>query len=501
MQPAEEVVNLVDIGDDCLISVAATLLDAPSLLSFAATCKLLHNLILTQAASSVLVWSPLIASDFAWPARERASPRLYRALSCVQRFRWHECDIETSRNRLLTLNGRSSSAGCCFEGEMLMYGGTLNGNAGPLLGDLLALSLDKINYVLTVKLAKYSDSSDEVDPGPRRGHSFTATSAHGSASHEGTPVVCLLSGWGHDENNMAPYLLTKEDDGYRWTKPLVSGAEPEGRAFHSATEICRGRLCIVGGLGSGCCRTDVALLDLNTMCWSVPRVGGQPCCLGGRAGHGAAFFPARGAAARAAGDGSLILVSGAMRSALGDSHQASIDVLEIGRNDVEHAGSTAGTLAAAEDSAPTDDEAGEAAADVSGKGEEAPLPDDSPTADAPTFRWSEDDAWRSAQLPGVRTASYASFARSLVAWSGIREGHAPAEDMHVIDVQRKRVREATALLSGVEDDLQSPEPRGGALLLPVPDAPHLALLLCGSDHEDDSDMITPFVLELILSES
>ena len=74
--------------------------------------------------------------------------------NAYQHFRWHECDLETSRNRLLTLNSRSSSAGCCFEGQMLMYGGTLNGNAGPLLGDLLTLSLDKINYLLTIKLAK-----------------------------------------------------------------------------------------------------------------------------------------------------------------------------------------------------------------------------------------------------------------------------------------------------------------------------------------------------------
>ena len=74
LQP-EDVVDLVDVGDDCLISVAASLLDAPSLLSLAATCKLLHNLILTQAASSVLVWSPLIASDFAWPPCERTQAK------------------------------------------------------------------------------------------------------------------------------------------------------------------------------------------------------------------------------------------------------------------------------------------------------------------------------------------------------------------------------------------------------------------------------------------
>lgn len=499
MQLPEDVVHLIDIGDDCLISVAASLLDTPSLLSLAATCKLLHSLILTQAASSVLVWSPLIASDFAWPPCERASPRLYQALSRVQHFRWHECDLETTRNRAITLNGRSSTAGCCFEGQMLMYGGTLNGNAGPLLGDLLTLSLDKINYLLTVKLAKYSDSADEVDPGPRRGHSFTATSAHGLASHGGrTPAVCLLSGWGYDEITMAPYLLTREGDGYRWTKPQVSGQEPEGRAFHSATEICPGLLCIVGGLGSGCCRTDVALLDLNTMCWSMPRVAGQPCCLGGRAGHGAAFFPARAAAARAAGDGSLLLVSGAMRSALGDSHQASIDVLEVRRSNAGRGGSTAGALAAAEEMVPADDEGGQVT-DLSVDGEEAHVSNDDPT-----FRWSDDAAWRNARLPGVRTASYTPFARSLVAWSGIREGHAPAEDMHVIDVPRMSVREAIMLGDSDDegdDDPTGPEPRGGALLLPVPDAPHLALLLCGSDHEDGTDMITPFVLELMLPQT
>ena len=311
-------------------------------------------------------------------------------------------------------------------------------------------------------------------------------------------MACLLSGWGYDEITMAPCLLTKHDDGYRWTKPQVSGAEPEGRAFHSATEICPGTLCIVGGLGSGCCRTDVALLDLNRMCWSMPRVAGRPCCLGGRAGHGAAFFPALGAAGRAPGDGSLLLVSGAMRSALGDSHQASIDVLELRRSAAGRAERAAGAAAAAAEKAPADDEPG-VVADVSGDETEAHVEDDPPTDGAPTMRWSDDAAWRSVLLPGVRTASYAPFARSLVAWSGIREGHAPSEDMHVIDVPRKTVREATVVddEGDADGDPPSPEPRGGALLLPVPDAPHLALLLCGSDHEDDGDMITPFVLELI----
>ena len=44
----------------------------------------------------------------------------------------------------------------------------------------------------------------------------------------------------------------------------------------------------------------------------------------------------------------------------------------------------------------------------------------------------------------------------------------------------------------------APAPRGGALLMAVPDAPTLAVLLCGSDHEDERDMLKPYVLELDL---
>ena len=206
-----------------------------------------------------------------------------------------------------------------------MYGGTLNGNFGPLLDDLLSLTVDRVNGCLTAKMAaEPADGRDATaDPGPRRGHSMTATTLA-----NGEPVACVLGGWSDGEVLMTAHLLHKDADSiFRWQAPALSGTLPEGRAFHTATEVAPSRLVVYGGLGTGCCRTDVALLDLRTMAWSAPRLEGAPRCVGGRAGHGAAFFPCLGSGSR--GGGELLLLSGAMRSSRGDTHQMSIDAIEV----------------------------------------------------------------------------------------------------------------------------------------------------------------------------
>jgi hypothetical protein len=167
-----------------------------------------------------------------------------------------------------------------------MYGGTLNGNFGPLLDDLLVLAVDRVNAIVTVRPAREAEEGrSTADPGHRRGHTMTATSVRGGAA-----CACVIGGWGHGELTMAPLLLSQTADGYVWSAPDVAGELPAGRAFHSATETGGACVLVYGGLGSGCCRTDVALLDLRSMVWSAPKLAGVPRCAGGRAGHGAAFF-------------------------------------------------------------------------------------------------------------------------------------------------------------------------------------------------------------------
>ena len=90
-----------------------------------------------------------MASDFDWPL-ERAGAGLYRSLSTVERFRWHACELEAPRAVRNALRGRTSTAACCLEGTLLLYGGAQNGNFGPVHGDLLQLKYDGINRLLTV---------------------------------------------------------------------------------------------------------------------------------------------------------------------------------------------------------------------------------------------------------------------------------------------------------------------------------------------------------------
>ena len=483
MESAAIAHHLLDLPPELVAVVAAQVGDATALCRLAQTCHLFHHLIhLDEHGSSRVCWEPLLRQlGVDWRPVEGpcASARLYRAFDEV-RVRWTPLDLIAGTRSAALLEGRTGSAGCVLStGAALMYGGALNGNFGPVLSDLLTLEYDRAATTLTVRLANLSaaaevDVADGATPGPRRGHTFTAANMHGRA------CGCILGGWGAgDEVGMAPWVLTAvavdseggdgaQSTAYAWSSPQCTGMPPEGRAFHSATCIGSSSsrsgsrsssrsstILVYGGLGSRCCRTDIALLDLGAMAWSRPRVDGVPRCDAGRAGHGAFFFPSSSSAG-----GELLLVSGASRSPSGDRHQNSVDVLRV-------AGAS---------------EAG-AAAD----------------ADAMPARvcWSSGDAERGCagmEAPAVRTASYAVFGRSVVAWGGIDEEHDALDDLTIIDFRRRIAREAPTPPPGCR--VPAPQPRGGGLCLQL--SPTEALMLCGSDHNryDDSRMLTPWVLEL-----
>lgn len=97
------------------------------------------------------------------------------------------------------------------------------------------------------------------------------------------------------------------------------------------------------------------------------------------------------------------------------------------------------------------------------------------------------------RLPEVRTASYAIVARTVLAWGGIGEDHEPEESLVALDVD-KRVSRA------IKTPRPRPAARGGAISVNV--APNTALLVCGSDHNDEiSSMLTPFLLRVPLPEA
>ena len=83
-----------------------------------------------------------------------------------------------------------------------------------------------------------------------------------TALADGEAVACLLGGWGEaGEVPMVPHLLHSSGAGsalaFSWSCPDVRGVSPSRRAFHSATEVAPSRLLVYGGLGPGCCRSDV----------------------------------------------------------------------------------------------------------------------------------------------------------------------------------------------------------------------------------------------------
>ena len=478
---------LLDLDEDLLCNVACQAADATDLMCLAATCKAFCLIVLRDPGQSAISWTPLIKRLVpAGLGERRASPTLYQALSSVLSLRWRPLHLRAQRvsPRMLavTLRGRTGAALCRLEGELLLFGGTLNGNAGPVLDDLLRLQYDADDAALTAWAPNVANVSKS--PGASRGHTMTSTRLP-----DGSPCAVVLGGWGTDERGMAPVVLrtvpperasppapaddTAEGDEichYAWSRPHVAGTEPDGRAFHTTTEVsARSLLIIYGGLGSGCCRTDVVTLDLRHMAWSVPRIGGSPRCVSGRAGHGAILFESE----KARGGAFLMLISGASRSTRGDAHQGSVDVLEITEAPAPAAAAPAGSVDACN--------SGDASASA-----------ERPASGEVHFEWSHDRSWGNIVLPEVRTATYVRFARSVLCWSGIGSGHEPADSLHVIDVDRRRVREAEPDVD-VGDELSRkagvPLPRGGAVAAPI--SPLEALVMCGSDHDNEWEMVHP----------
>ena len=102
----------------------------------------------------------------------------------------------------------------------------------------------------------------------------------------------------------------------------------------------------------------------------------------------------------------------------------------------------------------------------------------------------------------MRTGTYVPFARSVACWGGVGPAHDPEADLHVIDVDRRLVREVAqaARLAGQAGQVgprgAPPAARGGAVAACV--SPFGAVMLCGSDHADGGEMLAPHVLRLVL---
>ena len=461
-----EPTTLLDLDDDLLAAVAMATSNAQTRCHLAESCTALYRLIMSDIQARALIWAPLVRAYRPLKPDRLPSSSLYNALSSLKRLSWTPLTLEAPRPSIRhQLEGRTGTASCRLEGEALVFGGTLNGNVGPLLGDLLHISHDRSNGLLSLRPAR--EQRSEARPGPRRGHTMTASSI------SGRPVAVVLGGWGEEgEEDMTPHILRATPHGYEWSRPAVSGAIPVGRAFHSVNETAPGQLVTYGGLGSGCCRNDLNLLVLSTMEWTLLSIDGVPRCSFGRAGHCAVFVPCAagvdgsmsgandsGAEAGSPGllsggvldsvasgrAGHLIFICGASRSISGDSHQTTVDAIEVGRGG-------------------------------------APL------------RWSDDPSWASISLPAVRTAAYVVLARHVVVWGGVGQDHTPERSVQLLDVDRRRERVAELASSSIV--LCGPPPRAGALLVQL--GPEEAVLLCGSDHEDEEDMLTPYLLQLEL---
>ena len=199
---------LEKLDEDLLASVAANCDTSTDLCCLASSCKTFARLILQDAQSMAIVWEPLISQLIDSSLVPSPSALLFRALSTVDELEWQRARLTVSRASaaeiMCRLNGRTGSAACRIGDDILLFGGTLNGNAGPLLGDLLHLDYDAEGQTLNV----WPASAGGDAPEPCRGHSLSATTRDAG----GAPVACQLGGWTDmGVAPMAPTLLSAAD--------------------------------------------------------------------------------------------------------------------------------------------------------------------------------------------------------------------------------------------------------------------------------------------------
>ena len=113
-----------------------------------------------------------------WPKEADAqayppSARRFASLSKVTDVCWTAATITGERWVRGRLRGLTGTASCRLNGELLLYGGTLNGNAGPVFANLLSLTWDARLRTLGVRKARVRPT--DATPKARRGHSLTAT--------------------------------------------------------------------------------------------------------------------------------------------------------------------------------------------------------------------------------------------------------------------------------------------------------------------------------------
>ena len=296
--------TVAGLSEELILATVARICD-PSVLCLLAQCCCLFRATVISAPATSVVWKPAL-TKLGW--NDAGGYTIYKRLATLHQLGWTTLSLGGVDPLLFE---RSSAAGCVLKQEMVLFGGTVVGNTGPFLDDLLWLRLNGG----TLDAGTIVQHGALV-PGSRRGHSLT------TCYYSQGEVAVLLGGWGYQEIDMSPLLLLPTADfpaACCWMAPEVTGQPPAPRAFHSCTQISPGVLLVFGGLGPGCCRADASVLTLEPTCrWEKLRISGIPHCVGGRAGHGAVLI-----------ESGLLFLAGASRSIDGDEHLGSVDLLQI----------------------------------------------------------------------------------------------------------------------------------------------------------------------------
>ena len=220
------------LSEELILATVARIHDPSALCLLAQCCRVFRETVIGAPTTSA-VWQQALAK-LGW--NDAGGYTTYKRLATLHQLGWTALSLGGVDPVLFE---RSSAAGCVLDGEMLLFGGTVAGNSGPFLDDLVWLRLN--GGTLDVGAVLQHGTSL---PGSRRGHSLT------SCYYSKGEVAVLLGGWGDQEIDMSPLLLLPTADfpaACCWMAPEVTGQPPAPRAFHSCTQISPGVLRLVRG--------------------------------------------------------------------------------------------------------------------------------------------------------------------------------------------------------------------------------------------------------------
>ena len=148
--------------------------------------------------------------------------------------------------------------------------GSFEGESCSNLARAARAVFNDVNIFDTTSRTWHMPEFDSVPPSKRRGHTMTLIP---SMHHHRRDHMLLFAGAGpemiHGRDDVFDDIWDLDLDNEHWHLLETTGQCPSARSDHSATFLPGHGLVVYGGIAKNVPQSDISILDMATMCWSL----------------------------------------------------------------------------------------------------------------------------------------------------------------------------------------------------------------------------------------